>query len=176
MPRPANPQTEEALRLTVAIAKAGATKAQLADALDVTPGLVSQYASGHRPVPWDRAEAIASALGISPAEISLEYRRIQDHFGPSHLARLTASTISRAAQLMRQSTRQVVGKPIDIEADPELFAELLRLVILEQTEAMDGERGVRAAGRPRGGASGAAREAETGDAAGFATGRQRKRA
>lgn len=81
MPRPPNPQTREARILTDAIARSEITKAVLAEALEVTPGFVSQFASGHRPVPWQKAEPLAALLGLDPADISVEYRQLLEHFG-----------------------------------------------------------------------------------------------
>jgi len=114
MPRPANPQTDEARRLSEAITRAGATKAYLAELLDVTPGLISQYANGYRPVPWDRAEVLASALGIPPAEISAEYRRIQEHFGQSHPVGLDPQILAAAMRLVR-----LTFKHLEVPHDPE---------------------------------------------------------
>lgn len=97
MPKQPNPQTPEAAALTAAIT-INSSKAKIAAAIEVSPGMVSQYASGNRPVPWDRAEAIAALVKIDPSEISAEYRKIIAHFGMSQSMRLTGSIILSAYQ------------------------------------------------------------------------------
>lgn len=81
MPKPPKPKTEEAAVLASAFKASGAPKmGHVADELGVTPGQISQWVSGHRPVPWDKAAKLADLLGISPEQISIAYRAAAEHF------------------------------------------------------------------------------------------------
>lgn len=155
---------------------AGLTQAQVAAACGWDPpSRYANYEQGIREPSLEDLRAIAKAVAAG----GHTFARIvtgEDVIPASQPPRLTAATISRAVQLMREATEQVEGTPVDVEADPELFAEMLRLAIMEQMEELNGERGVQSAGRPRGGIAGAAREAEAGDAARVAAGKRRKRA
>src|SRR5690606_28586070 len=141
---------------------AGLTQAQVAAQCGWDPpSRYANYEQGIREPTLEDLRAIAKAVAAG----GHSFARIvtgEDVVPASQPPRLTAATISRAVQLMREATEQVEGTPVDVEADPELFGEMLRLAIMEQTEGVDGERGVRPAGRSRGGAAGAAGEAETG--------------
>lgn len=53
----------------------------LAEKLNLSPGNVSQWASGHRPIPWDKAEFVAANIGCTPDAISEAYRAIKARFG-----------------------------------------------------------------------------------------------
>ena len=94
----------------------------------------------------------------------------------SQAQRLEPGIILRAIQLMREATRQVEGRAIDVEADPELFAAMLQLAVLESMEGGDGERDIREAVGQGGRAAGAAGEAEARTASGTSGRRIRKRA
>ncbi|ARO68355.1 hypothetical protein B9J09_04230 [Xylella fastidiosa subsp. pauca] len=80
MPRLPNPKTKEGRVITEGINHSDYTQAKLAEELDVTPGFVSQFATGHRPVPWNKAEELAARIRRKPEEISEEYRKIKTHF------------------------------------------------------------------------------------------------
>ena len=84
MPRPQNPKTREGEAIAQAIASSPYTQAELAEILDVSPGFISQCASGHRPMPWEKAMAMAQLIGVEPEKISQEYRKIKDHFTITH--------------------------------------------------------------------------------------------
>ena len=77
MPRAPNPKTPEARALLDAIDAAGITKAAVADHLGVSPSMVSQWVSGHRPVSAAQAGPLARLVHISPAKISVDYRRVE---------------------------------------------------------------------------------------------------
>lgn len=194
MPKLPNPQTPEAETLTKALLTAGTGKAAVADALDVSPGLISQYASGHRPVPWDRAKAIATLVGVSPESISAEYRRIVKSFGQSQAQRPTAETILAAVRLASGAATGVgLGSfEIETEADAELFAlafeevlddgitvasdsDVLRFARKLQTRKGKEDGQSRKTGS-NGGTDRAAGKAEAGDAARPAASRAKKRA
>lgn len=83
----------------------------------------------------------------------------------SHLRRLDGPMIKRTIQRMREATEAVEGEPVDVEGDPDLFAEMLRLSLLDPGERADGNRGVRAAGGSSGRAAGATSKEEAGDPA-----------
>lgn len=82
----------------------------------------------------------------------------------SQLERLGPSTILRTVELVRESLKELERPYSGPEEDPELFAEMLRLAILEKGESGDGKRGVWAASGSRSGATGTTSEAEDGDA------------
>ncbi|MBN8921613.1 MAG: hypothetical protein BGP10_15895 [Rhodanobacter sp. 68-29] len=70
-------KTAEAQALTAAINAAEMKKAAVAAALGVSPGLVSQWASGRTPVPPDTAPPLAQLLGLpDPGTISARYRKV----------------------------------------------------------------------------------------------------
>lgn len=77
MPRPPNPKTPEARALLKAIDAAGITKAAVADHLGVSPSMVSQWVSGHRPVSAAQAGPLARLVHVSPDLISADYRRVE---------------------------------------------------------------------------------------------------
>lgn len=73
-PRP----TAESRRIAAAIDKSEMSKAALADAVGVTPSAVSQWASGHRPVPADKAPKLARLLGMDPSDVSAAFRQVSE--------------------------------------------------------------------------------------------------
>jgi hypothetical protein len=122
-----------------------------------------------------------SARGIGPKVA----RELEEHFQKpvgwldndhSQLERLDAAIILKTIQRMRQATKAVEGEAIDVEADPELFAEMLRLSILEPQESAGVERGVWAAGRQSGGTAGTESKKKARVAEGDSAGRKRKQA
>ncbi len=131
MSKPSNPTTPEAQVLTAAIEAKQISKAKLADALDVTPGTVSQYASGNRPVPWDKAEPLAQRLGIAPASISSAYREIEKHFGGvaprSQPARLDPEMLAESIEVLRQVYRNRRLK-FDPAVQPDMVAYAYELL------------------------------------------------
>lgn len=74
MPKQANPRTPEAKAFSDAVARRGMVLAELAAKLNLSPGNISQWISGHRPIPWDKAETVAHELGVAPTDISAAYR------------------------------------------------------------------------------------------------------
>ncbi len=128
MPRPANPKTPEGAALTQAIPASGFTQAQLAEKLDVTPGFISQFASGHRPVPWDKAATLAPLLGLQPNEISADYRRMQDHFGASQPQRPDFEIMSGTVTLLRAYLVESRQPPEFIE-DPIMLGTAYEVVM-----------------------------------------------
>jgi transcriptional regulator with XRE-family HTH domain len=136
---------------------------------DPNPKLIEQWAR-HFKV---RMEWITT--GKTPkAAASLAASR---HPGPeSQLERLDASIILRTIRRMREATKKVEGESVDVEADPELFAEILRLTIIETAESGDGERRIWATSRQSGGTTGATSQEEDGQAEGATRSRPRRRA
>lgn len=128
MPRPANPKTPEGAALTHAIPASGFTQAQLAEKLDVTPGFISQFASGHRPVPWDKAATLAPLLGLQPSEISADYRRMQDHFSASQPQRLDFEIMAATVTVLRKYLEEVGDPPAFLE-DPIMLETAYEVVI-----------------------------------------------
>lgn len=149
MPRPPNPTTPEAAAITEALeAKGVGSRARVADALELTPGAVSQYASGNRPVPWDRAEALALELGRPATLISAEYRRIVERFPSSQPAIPDAKILSLAEGLVRIKEKEV-GFYDDIGDRAEQLVQAYALLVKwdcaiprrEQTAFMKGHTG-----------------------------------
>jgi transcriptional regulator with XRE-family HTH domain len=70
---------KEALALSAAMTARGLKKAAIADQLGVTAGAVSQWASGHRPVPPDKASRLGDIVGLDPSELSVKYAEMKVH-------------------------------------------------------------------------------------------------
>lgn len=66
--------TPESRIIKAAVDASGMTKAAISENLDVTPALVSQWASGTRPVPAKHASKLGRMIGRNPEEISVAYR------------------------------------------------------------------------------------------------------
>ena len=142
----------------------GFTHQSFAEEVSVSPGRVSQWATNRGGVPPERAAEVARHLQTSPESISVSWRRLRDQFLESQLSRLTGATILRAIQLMHDTNRKLrhpLGSP---QSDPELFAEMLRLAILENGEEGNVERSLGKPVGPRSGTVGAARKTKAGDA------------
>ncbi|MDQ7996094.1 MAG: helix-turn-helix transcriptional regulator [Luteibacter sp.] len=67
----------EALTLAAAMNARRLSKVFVADQLGVTPAAVSQWASGHRPVPPEKAVKLADVVGTEPHLISARYAELQ---------------------------------------------------------------------------------------------------
>lgn len=137
---------------------------------DLNPSEVSNLQTGNKSFGENKAAEYEAAAGMPPGYLVKALDPV------SQLQRLPTRIILRAIQLMREATNKVEGEAVDVEEDPELFAELLQLATLEPQEKADGKRGIREAGRPGGRAAGAAGKEEVGQAAGSADRRTRKRA
>lgn len=69
---------KEAMALAAAMKDRGASNASVARHMRVSDGLVSQWKTGHRPVPAEHAPRLAKFLGVSdPVQISSAYGRVQ---------------------------------------------------------------------------------------------------
>lgn len=177
MPRPANPKTVEGRAIAEAIARSGLTQAAVAERLDVTPGFISQFATGVRPVPWDKADALADVLAVQPQEISAEYARLMERFGTSQVARLDAAIVESAIAVARKALDLATGETFDVDQSPDLFAQALRVALAadlrKQGKVADGSR-------PGDGQAGAtdrfARSTKDGTEAQVGTGRRRRAA
>lgn len=74
MPNRTRSLTAEALALKAAIKNSGMKNGPIAEHLGVSEGLISQWTTGHRPVPADKAGKLAKLLGVKdPTEISPGY-------------------------------------------------------------------------------------------------------
>lgn len=71
--------SKEALTLAAAMTARGLKKAAVAEQLGVTPAAVSQWASGHRPVPPEKATKLAEIVGSEPSLLSARYAEMQLH-------------------------------------------------------------------------------------------------
>ncbi|AWB80081.1 helix-turn-helix domain-containing protein [Stenotrophomonas maltophilia group sp. CASM26] len=175
MPRPANPKTAEGRAIAEAITRAGLTQALVAERLEVTPSFISQFSTGLRPVPWDKAEALADVLGLQPQEVSAEYARLMDSFGTSQVARLNADIVVAAIAVVRKALDLATGETFDVEQSPDLFAQALRVALAadlrKQGKRTDGSR---SGDGQASSADRAARAAEVGREAQAHGGRKRK--
>ncbi|MBD9370091.1 helix-turn-helix transcriptional regulator [Xanthomonas sp. XNM01] len=115
--------------ITEAIPASGLNQAALAEALDVTPGFISQFASGRRPVPWDKAAQLSALLGLSPEDISAEYRRISNYFGGSTHGQVTAEIVTAAVALAKESSGQKPKSRFDVESSPDVFAAAINKIL-----------------------------------------------
>lgn len=64
MPNRTRTLTAEALALKAAIKHSGLKNGPIAEHLGVSEGLISQWTTGHRPVPADKARPLAKLLGV----------------------------------------------------------------------------------------------------------------
>ena len=69
--------SKEALALSAAINSLGLKKTAIADQLGVSAGLVSQWASGHRPVPPEKAAKLGEIVSVEPGKLSARYADFQ---------------------------------------------------------------------------------------------------
>jgi transcriptional regulator with XRE-family HTH domain len=76
-----NPEPTAAERLASAMRTKGVKNVDLATYADVTPGAVSQWVKGRRPVPANKARAVAEFVGVQPEQISLKYGEISEQRG-----------------------------------------------------------------------------------------------
>ena len=81
MPKSPPTPTRYSLALTSAIKAAGLTKAAIASHMDVTPATVSQWATGWRPVPAEKAKRLGDYLEVDPAKISAKFAQHWDTSG-----------------------------------------------------------------------------------------------
>lgn len=173
-PDPEKAQTSELLKKL--IREKGYTHQSFSEAIGVSPGLVSQWATNRGMVPAERALKVASLLGTEPEIISPSWRELRDQFVASQSVRLDAETIRIAITVAQQSFKLTHGEELVIELDPELFSQALRTAIaLRQT--MEGENVESGPGNGQvGAAGGVAGTQEDGEEAKPARSRQRKRA
>lgn len=68
--------SKEALALASAISSSGLTHEAVGEHVGVTAGQVSHWVTGRRPVPVERAEKLATYLGIAPERICARYARL----------------------------------------------------------------------------------------------------
>lgn len=69
--------SREALTLAAAMNARRLSKVFVAEQIGVTPAAVSQWASGHRPVPPEKAAKLAELVGSEPNLISARYAELQ---------------------------------------------------------------------------------------------------
>lgn len=73
--KPRKPKSKEAEFLDGAFKVEGAlTQAQAAEKMELTPGAISQWTTGRRPVPLEHAQTLAALLNVPPEQISAAYR------------------------------------------------------------------------------------------------------
>lgn len=133
MPKPANPRTPEARLIAAALRESGVTQAELAAHLELSPGAISQFATGSRPVPLTKARPLATQLGVSPGEISASYREalevLSDLLAPSQSVSITPEIVQSAIQASKTTLGIPAREPLDVEAEMEVFVRFLRIAI-----------------------------------------------
>lgn len=97
MGQPAQSKTAESERIAAAIRASGMKASAVATAVGVAPSVLSQWSSGNRPVPADKAVPLSQALGVSPSDVSSQYRDVEQ--------------TQRAAGLLRP----LDNSPVDVE-------------------------------------------------------------
>jgi hypothetical protein len=142
--------------------------------MDVTPGFISQFASGHRPVPWDKAELLSALLSTSPESVSAEYARLQAHFSTSQAQRLDEAIVRTAIGIAKKANGLATGEKLVIDDAPEIFAQALRVAIASDKRNTGGVDGSGSGDGQAGAADRFARTAENGHEAKPAAGGRRK--
>lgn len=80
-PSPPPKPTPESKALADAIAKSGLKHPAIGEAIGVSPAFISHVATGRRPVPAEKAEALAQLLDTKPELISLAYANDVKRYG-----------------------------------------------------------------------------------------------
>lgn len=172
----------------------GYTHQSFAEAIGVSPGLVSQWATNRGAVPAERAMEVAALLHVEPDAISPSWKALKSQFLASQPQRLDAAIILAAVRLASGAVTGVGLSHFDIETedDAELFALAIEEVmddgitlasdsdvqrfarkLQSRKEEQDGEVGT--AGSD-GGVGRSTGKAQARDAQGPAGGRKRKSA
>ncbi|KRG65190.1 hypothetical protein ABB26_05135 [Stenotrophomonas humi] len=191
-PDPEKAQISELLKKL--IRERGYTHQSFSDAIGVSPGLVSQWATNRGAVPAERAMKVATLLGTKPEIISPIWRELREQFVASQPLRLDAATITAAVRLASGAGTGVGLSHFELETedDAELFAlaiaEVLDDQIIEASDSdvqrfarklksrKEGDDGQVGAAGSNGGTDSSAGQAKAGNAKRAAAGRQRKRA
>jgi transcriptional regulator with XRE-family HTH domain len=86
--------TPESRAVKAAIDASGLAQTAIADMIGVSPGMVSQWASGMRPVPSDKAPKFAKAVGQTddPGKFSAAYRGVVAAQGGALPVNVTATS------------------------------------------------------------------------------------
>lgn len=80
MPTKPPTPTRQSMALDAAIKRSGLTKAAISVHMGVSPGMVSQWVTGSRPVPAEKAQRLGDYLDVEPAKISAKFAQ---HWVPS---------------------------------------------------------------------------------------------
>jgi predicted transcriptional regulator len=144
--KPTQP-TKESRALAAAIAESGLTKAAIAEQLDVSPGMVSQWASGHRPVSFGQALGLSAILRIAdPASISAAFAELQDQLEASN----AGATVSDG-QVTKRRVKSLGRMPAISgmsDVDPELAIHRLENDVYALNLALGALTSVMVAHRP----------------------------
>lgn len=131
---PARPTpTPESKAIAAAIERSSISRAAIAERMDVSPGLVSQWASGRRPVAADRAPKLAAILGLDPKNISAAYRHVESEQG-------NVIPIRKAEQTMdtRETSLAIARLENDVHALNLALAALVTVMVSHRpAEAAD---------------------------------------
>jgi DNA-binding transcriptional regulator YdaS (Cro superfamily) len=109
-----NGPSKQALALAAAIAASGHNSAEVAEHMGVSAGLVSQWITGRRPIPPERAPKLAAFVGLEPHALSDRYAEISSQVvnGP----RSRSSTPAHGAEDPRRSDLVIARLENDIDS------------------------------------------------------------
>jgi transcriptional regulator with XRE-family HTH domain len=112
-----------------ALAASGVSSAEIAQAIGVDPSYISQCKTGRRPIPVDKARAIAALIHADPAAISKSYDELLQTLGTapesrSQPMRLDLEIVRLVAQELQSVYQDEFKRDFIISAEPELFAEM----------------------------------------------------
>lgn len=71
-----NGPSKQALALAAAMNASGHSNVAVAEHMGVSPGLVSQWVTGRRPIPAEKAARLAELVGVEPKALSEKYATV----------------------------------------------------------------------------------------------------
>lgn len=124
-----------AKQFSAALDRSRMSSAALAQAVGVDPSYVSQWKTGRRPIPADKAVVTASLIGVNPALISEAYEKvasagaIEQHgssdlpskISQSNATRLDPEMIAESYAALSEIYLEERGVPFDLTQEPERF-------------------------------------------------------
>lgn len=147
----------------------GYTHQSFAEAIGVSPGLVSQWATNRGAVPAERALEVATLLHVAPEAVSPSWKALKAQFQASQPQRPDFDIMAGTVVVLRKYLQEV-GDPPDFVEDPIMLEAAYEVVIefgkpvtganvidltkiLEERvrRAKDGEDQVRGTGKKAGG-------------------------
>ena len=114
MPRKPAAPTQQSRALVAAMKARNLGNVDIANAAGVTPGAVSHWVTGHRPVPPEKAQAVSDLLGIKAETISPRFAAIYTQAVPDIAANgepsaLTINRLENGIDAMRLALGVMAG-------------------------------------------------------------------